>query len=139
MVLMPSSESCNPGRSCPKHSNNVATSFLRQRIRVLATQHRRCNSRYVDSIVSSNSHGRIRSCNICKSSNGPVVGEYVTPFYLRWGWTEHLIYSLTFSFIALEIVYLTETYGPVLLNKKPNNYVIDDNNSCSSRREGNQY
>jgi MFS transporter, DHA1 family, multidrug resistance protein len=49
---------------------------------------------------------------------GPIVGGFVTDSYLGWRWTEHLTYIMAFFFLALDVLFLPETYGPVLLAKK---------------------
>jgi MFS family permease len=49
---------------------------------------------------------------------GPVVGGFVTQSYLGWRWTAHLTYILAFFFLVLDVLFLPETYGPVLLKEK---------------------
>jgi MFS transporter, DHA1 family, multidrug resistance protein len=49
---------------------------------------------------------------------GPIVGGFVTDSYLGWRWTEYLTFILAFFFLAVDIVFLPETYGPVLLKGK---------------------
>src|SRR5579859_7520365 len=49
---------------------------------------------------------------------GPIVGGFVTQSYLGWRWTEHLTYIMAFFFLALDVIFLPETYGPVLLKAK---------------------
>lgn len=49
---------------------------------------------------------------------GPVIGGFVTQSYLGWRWTEHLTYILAFFFFAVDVLFLPETYGPVLLKEK---------------------
>jgi len=49
---------------------------------------------------------------------GPIVGGFITDSYLGWRWTEHLTYIMAFFFFALDVLFLPETYGPVLLAQK---------------------
>src|SRR5438045_9702986 len=49
---------------------------------------------------------------------GPIVGGFVTQSYLGWRWTAHLTYILAFFLLVLDVVFLPETYGPVLLKEK---------------------
>jgi MFS family permease len=49
---------------------------------------------------------------------GPIIGGFVTQSYLGWRWTEHLTYILAFFFLALDVLFLPETYGPVLLKER---------------------
>ena len=49
---------------------------------------------------------------------GPIAGGFITQSYLGWRWTEHLTYILGFFFFAVDIVFLPETYAPVILKLK---------------------
>jgi MFS transporter, DHA1 family, multidrug resistance protein len=49
---------------------------------------------------------------------GPIVGGFITQSYLGWRWTEHITYIMAFFFLALDVLFLPETYGPVLLKEK---------------------
>ena len=49
---------------------------------------------------------------------GPIVGGFVTQSYLGWRWTQYLTAILAFSLLALDVVFLPETYGPILLKEK---------------------
>jgi DHA1 family multidrug resistance protein-like MFS transporter len=49
---------------------------------------------------------------------GPIIGGFITQSYLGWRWTEHLTYILAFFFLTIDVVFLPETYGPVILKEK---------------------
>jgi len=49
---------------------------------------------------------------------GPIVGGFITQLYLGWRWTEHITYIMAFFFLTLDVLFLPETYGPVLLKQK---------------------
>lgn len=49
---------------------------------------------------------------------GPIVGGFITQSYLGWRWTEHITYIMAFFFLAIDVLFLPETYGPVLLKQK---------------------
>src|SRR5437667_10163164 len=49
---------------------------------------------------------------------GPIVGGFVTQSYLGWRWTVYLAVILAFFFLILDVLFLPETYGPVLLKGK---------------------
>jgi len=49
---------------------------------------------------------------------GPIIGGFVTDSYLGWRWTEYLTAILAFFFLFVDIIFLPETYGPVLLKEK---------------------
>jgi MFS family permease len=49
---------------------------------------------------------------------GPIIGGFVTDSYLGWRWTEYLTAILAFFFLFVDIIFLPETYGPVLLKGK---------------------
>src|SRR5438270_237351 len=49
---------------------------------------------------------------------GPIVGGFITQSYLGWRWTEHITYIMAFFFLTIDVLFLPETYGPVLLKQK---------------------
>jgi MFS transporter, DHA1 family, multidrug resistance protein len=49
---------------------------------------------------------------------GPIVGGFITQSYLGWRWTEHITYIMAFLILVIDIFFLPETYGPVLLKYK---------------------
>lgn len=49
---------------------------------------------------------------------GPIIGGFVTQSYLGWRWTEYITMILAFFFLFVDIIFLPETYGPVLLKGK---------------------
>ncbi|KAI5475116.1 MFS general substrate transporter [Pseudohyphozyma bogoriensis] len=48
----------------------------------------------------------------------PVIGAAVSQSYLGWRWTEYLVTILTGTVLVLGIIFVPETFGPVLLTKK---------------------
>ncbi|KAL9092347.1 MAG: hypothetical protein Q9165_004521 [Trypethelium subeluteriae] len=49
---------------------------------------------------------------------GPIVGGAVVQSYLRWRWTEYLTGILMMFFLVLDVIFLDESYPPVLLVTK---------------------
>lgn len=51
---------------------------------------------------------------------GPLVGASITESYLGWRFTEYITASLIFFIFILDLFFLPETYGPILLQRKAN-------------------
>lgn len=51
---------------------------------------------------------------------GPLVGAAITNSYLGWRWTEYITSFLIFTMFALDALFLPETYGPIILQRKAN-------------------
>ncbi|KIM78033.1 hypothetical protein PILCRDRAFT_76019 [Piloderma croceum F 1598] len=49
---------------------------------------------------------------------GPVIGAAVSQSHLGWRWTEYLTVILTSVVVLADIVFLPETYAPVILTRK---------------------
>jgi DHA1 family multidrug resistance protein-like MFS transporter len=45
----------------------------------------------------------------------PFVGGFITTSYLGWRWTEYLVGILGFSAFGLNLLFLEESYPPVIL------------------------
>lgn len=48
----------------------------------------------------------------------PFIGGFITSSYLGWRWTEYITAIMGFSGFALELLFLEETYPPVILVAK---------------------
>ncbi|PGH14179.1 hypothetical protein AJ80_06048 [Polytolypa hystricis UAMH7299] len=46
---------------------------------------------------------------------GPIVGGVIVNSYLQWRWTEYITGIMMFLFLVLDIIFLDESYPPVLL------------------------
>src|SRR5204863_5262908 len=49
---------------------------------------------------------------------GPIYVGFITQSYLGCRWTEHITYIMDFFFLTIDVLFLPETYGPVLLKQK---------------------
>jgi len=49
---------------------------------------------------------------------GPVIGAAVSQSYLGWRWTEYLTVILASTVVLADIIFLPETYAPVILTRK---------------------
>lgn len=49
---------------------------------------------------------------------GPLIGSAITESYLGWRWTEYVTSFLIFFIVVIDLFFLPETYGPVLLQRK---------------------
>jgi len=49
---------------------------------------------------------------------GPLIGSAITYSYLGWRFTEYITASLIFFILIIDMIFLPETYGPVLLQRK---------------------
>jgi multidrug resistance protein len=49
---------------------------------------------------------------------GPIVGGFITDSYLGWRWTLYITAIMAFFFFILDVLFLPETYGPILLKAK---------------------
>jgi len=48
----------------------------------------------------------------------PFIGGFITESYLGWRWTEYLVAIMGFVSFGLDLVFLEETYPPVILIQK---------------------
>ncbi|CAD6588223.1 MAG: hypothetical protein CYPHOPRED_004316 [Cyphobasidiales sp. Tagirdzhanova-0007] len=51
-------------------------------------------------------------------SLGPIVGGAVSQSYLGWRWTEYIAVILTMVVVGLDIIFIPETFAPILLTRK---------------------
>jgi multidrug resistance protein len=49
---------------------------------------------------------------------GPIVGGAISQSYLGWRWTEYLTGIMMLTFLILDVIFLDESYPPVLLVRK---------------------
>jgi DHA1 family multidrug resistance protein-like MFS transporter len=45
----------------------------------------------------------------------PFIGGFITTSHLGWRWTEYLVAILAFSAFGLNLLFLEETYPPIIL------------------------
>lgn len=45
----------------------------------------------------------------------PFIGGFITTSYLGWRWTEYLVAILGFSAFTLNLLFLEESYPPIIL------------------------
>jgi DHA1 family multidrug resistance protein-like MFS transporter len=48
----------------------------------------------------------------------PFIGGFITESYLGWRWTEYLTAIMGFTAFAIDLLFLEETYPPVILIEK---------------------
>ncbi|TID21352.1 major facilitator superfamily transporter [Venturia nashicola] len=51
----------------------------------------------------------------CGPFVAPFIGGFITTSYLGWRWTEYLVAILGFSAFTLNLIFLEETYPPIIL------------------------
>lgn len=49
---------------------------------------------------------------------GPIAGSFITASYLGWRWTEYITAIMGFLALALIVLFLEETYPPIILVQK---------------------
>lgn len=54
----------------------------------------------------------------CGPFLAPFIGGFISSSYLGWRWTEYLVAILGFSAFALNLLFLEESYPPIILVKK---------------------
>ncbi|EAU38873.1 conserved hypothetical protein [Aspergillus terreus NIH2624] len=59
---------------------------------------------------------------------GPIVGGAIVQSYLRWRWTEYITGIMMFFFLLMDVVFLDESYPPVLLVYKARRLRYDTGN-----------
>lgn len=60
----------------------------------------------------------IYSAVVAGPTLGPVIGGAVSQSYLGWRWSMYLVVILTCFIVFLDIIFLPETFAPVLLTRK---------------------
>jgi len=48
----------------------------------------------------------------------PIIGAYIAQSYLGWRWTEYLTAIIAFTLFAINLLFLEESYAPVVLVEK---------------------
>ncbi|KAL4893945.1 major facilitator superfamily domain-containing protein [Aspergillus ambiguus] len=59
---------------------------------------------------------------------GPIVGGAIVQSYLGWRWTEYITGIMMFFFLLLDVIFLDESYPPVLLVYKARRLRYDSGN-----------
>lgn len=59
---------------------------------------------------------------------GPIIGSAITSSYLGWRWTEYLTGIIMMAQLILDVLFLDESYAPVLLVQKARSLRLEGGN-----------